>query len=609
MGRAALRGSSLVGAVCAISISLLAVLTIASSATLQVNLFRQGENAQIASLLADSAIQRGIAELMADSSWGTHRTRDGFHIDGPIPNSGVDLNFNPSSGQPFSTNNQTGSSPLGWSASRLLTARTVPAERVHLVAVAHCGNLRKIREAVIEVPDFTLSLGATGKVHLHSSLVGSLENPADLARVDGDPSILGPGDLATNSDRADSVELESNSHVLGNLQSRGNINVAGDSRVGGEIRRFHSQTEFPHFQFDDYDPAKDGALVYETLAPGPSLPRRMTGLVRCAGSCLIDGNLDLDNAILFVTGDLTVRGSLSGTGAVIVKGNTRIQRGSSLTSEDQVALLSRGDIFLDGVVGADYTFKGLVYTRGNFTARNFTVVGGFIADGDSAGNGNVDLHGCRAIHLNNQMQVDIYYPNQMVLQVASAVNEPVFRRLPIAGDGSFIEFGQTPVLRHPRPPDNVASYANPSGGAVFSDPDAWDWWNPVFLQISQEGTQLIYTLLYKEAGTQVNERYANRDQIIDRLCQLAAINCPSYNDGINQGDRNRPYPVETSGPFAGLRKETTPYRRRAYELIFPTWEQKNARRAPSGASYNFSFDPNRFLRQVDKIRISAVTEY
>ena len=143
------------------------------------------------------------------------------------------------------------------------------------------------------------------------------------------------------------------------------------------------------------------------------------------------------------------------------------------------------------------------------------------------------------------------------------------------------------------------------------------------LQISREhvnGTeQYVYTLIFNDNGVQ-SHRFTDRTALIDYVDQLHQQKCPAYHDGINQGDNDTPYQAIGPGPpqyahlaglypdYAGLVPETSPFLRRAWELRLPVWESRNKINA-GGAPINFSFDPNRFLQEHDKVRISAVCEY
>jgi hypothetical protein len=621
------------GALAVITISLLAVLTVGTSASFNVQMLLRSENAQFASLLADSAIQQAIAELTRRPDWGSAPATDRIEYNGPIERSRVRLTFDRTAGVPFSTNNQTGANSMGWGETRLLSNRRVPDKRVHLVAVGECRGVRRIREAVVHVPNYTVSLGSTGKVTLLNSLVGSLPSAADLARLDSDPSLLGPGDLVTNSQEPDSVVLDVNSRVAGNVQTRGNVVVRSGSTVGGEVRPHHGAAMLPEFRFDDYDPALSDALNFQLLPVGVNGPATLVGLVRCPGSAVVNGDLNLDNCLLFVVGDLTVRGGVRGSGAIICKGKTTVQGGSTLTSDDSVALLSQGDINLIGDVPDRYTFQGIVYTRGNFTTRNFTVVGGFIADGATTDTGRVTMEASRAFHTAMTARVDFNVPVQIVIQVAST-NPPAIQEWPNDPSNSdSIDYGLSPVVGQPPQgapvtPDN---YDTPYEAAHFNNPAGeWDWWNPALVEITRERVngvvQPVYYLKYTEGGVFRSIREVTRDGIVNRICDLSEQKCPAYNDGIAQGDDGAAIQPDTSGDLAGLTRETRPYRYRFYTLLLSArvpsdngsgaldgdtrpWELRNQFSGANGVSANFSFDPNRFLTENEKVRIAAWTEY
>ena len=222
-------GGSLVGAICLIAISLLAVLTVGTSASMNVQMLLRSENAQVASLLADSAIQQALAELMKDPTWGNTASTKIQYV-GPAEHSDVQLTFDKTLGVPFCSKNDSDNPLAAWPGSKLLRDGKVPGKRVHLVAVAYCRNVQRVREAVVYVPNFTTSLGATNKV--------------------------------------------------------------------------------------------------------------------------LNGDLALDNCLLYVDGTLKVTGSVKGSGAVVVTGAATVEGGSGLTSADSVALLVRGDLSLSSTSAA-----------------------------------------------------------------------------------------------------------------------------------------------------------------------------------------------------------------------------------------------------------------
>ncbi|ODT62144.1 hypothetical protein ABS71_16170 [bacterium SCN 62-11] len=620
---------------CVIAVALLAVLTVGTTSSVNVQMLLRSENAQTASLLADSAIQQSLAELMKDPTWGSTASTK-IEYDGPVEGSGVRLTFNKTQGVPYSTRNDNDNFLPAWPDGKLLKEGKVPGKRVHLVAVAHCRNVVRTREAVVYVPNFTLSLGATGKVHLTDSFVGALDslNGVDLEAVAADPGQLKPGDLGTNCTEAQAAVLEQGSRVAGNLQAGGGVSVLDNSTVGGEVRTYNSELELPHFDFNLYDPARDSTFNYQSLPAGIQGEQHLTGIVRCDGpSVTINGDLHVDNTLLYVNGNLKVIGGIKGSGAVIVTGTTTVEGGSGLTSADSVALLSQGDLSLTSTTSAKYQFQGMVYTRGNFHARNFTVVGGFIADGLDSTKGNIDMEGCLAIRVPVFNKVDMYFPLQLTLQFPSTIDPLALMpgeapaKVDIPGLGPDFDYGRSPVRgaykngawrdkndhiltgsEVPGKPGGGAAadptqMQNPGQGAFIQPPGAdeannsWRWWQPVVLQITRETIngrqQFVYYMIYQDEGTPgpIVERYTDRESLIARTTVLGLSKCSAY---YGAAGFNTPSPAEHEA---------------WYRSILPTWEERNAVSKGQNELYTFSFDPNRFLKESDKLRISAWTEY
>ena len=616
------------GAVCVIAIALLAVFTVGTASSVNVQMLARSENAQNASLLADSAIQQALAEIMKDPTWGTLPSTK-IQYAGPAEKSDVLLTFSPGAGVPYCTKNDGDNPKAAWSESKLLRGGLVPGNRVHLVAVAHCRNVQRIREAVVYVPNFTLSLGATGKVHLIDSVVGCLDSTAgvDLDAIAADPSKLKPGDLGTNSADPMAAVLEQGSRVVGNLQAGGGVNVKDTSTVGGEVRSYHGATELPHFDFASYDPANGGALNYNTVPPGFQGDQNLNGVVRCDGPNLtINGDLNLDNCLFYVNGSLTVTGSVRGSGAVVVTGSTTIKGGSGLTSADSVALLSQGDLNLVSPNSSRYVFQGLAYTRGDFKAKNFTVVGGFVADGLTPAKGNIDMEGALAIRVPIFTNLNMYFPTQAVLQLASTGSEPGEEKVPLKKDPTTAEvlqeytYGMSPARPanypnlpefYPDPedpsqpltgsdrPPTYAAIATPGAAAHFNNGTGTDWgpnpwWNPVVVQIRMQNVGGVdkpaFDLIWTESNTLHVESFNNPNtaqaDCAARLAVLGSERCPGYFTGGNPG-----IPEHAAG----------------YQGLLGRWASKNL--LPNDAAANFSFDPNRFLKEEDKLRISAWTEY
>ncbi|MFN8613054.1 MAG: hypothetical protein U0931_36285 [Vulcanimicrobiota bacterium] len=610
-----------------IAVALLAVLTVGTASSVNVQMLARSENAQNASLLADSAIQQALAQLMNDPTWGdSPNTR--IQYAGPSEDSDVLLTFDRAAGVPFCTKNGDDNPKPAWSESKLLRGGLVPGKRMHLVAVARSHNVRRTREAVVYVPNFTLSLGATGKVHLIDSVVGCLDTAQgiDLDAIASDPSKLKPGDLGTNSADPMAAVLEQGSRVVGNLQAGGGVNVKDTSTVGGEVRSYHGSTELPHFDFAAYDPASGGVLNYNEVPPGFQGDQNLTGVVRCGGPNLtINGDLNMDNCLFYVNGSLTVTGSVRGSGAVVVTGSTTIKGGSGLTSADSVALLSQGDLSLVSPNSSRYVFQGLAYTRGDFRAKNFTVVGGFVADGLTPAKGNVEMEGALAIRIPMFTDLNMYFPVQAVLQLASTANPPTEQKVAIKTEpltGKVVQeyvygispaqpdnFPSTPeifrdengqVLSGSDRPPSYAAIATPWAAARFNNGSGGNWgpnpwWNPVVVQIRRQSIggqdRPVFDLIWTENNALQVRTFANpstaEQDCGNFLAQLGSQRCPGY--------------------FAPPDHPGVAQHSNAYQALLSEWSDKNI--FPSDPNANISFDPNRFLKDADKLRIAAWTEY
>ncbi|MEW6277065.1 MAG: hypothetical protein AB1758_00480 [Candidatus Eremiobacterota bacterium] len=589
------RGGTALGAVLSIvSIALLAAFTVAATSSVNLQVAQKVENSQMASHLAESALQEAIARLMGLSNW-----QGDVSLSGSLPGSTGRLTFNRGLGLPFSTNNQDGTRPNGWNRSRLLPAGgTVPAERAHLVAVGRCQNQVRTVEALVHVPNFTVSVASTGRVFLSNSLVASLKNPEDLARIDQDPGLLGPGDLATNDSSDGAITLDRRSYVSGNVQSCGTVKLLDNSSVGGEVRSPFTPADLPAFNLAEYDPAAGDTLNYQELPTGSVGDQSLVGLVRCNGDTHIQGDLRLDNALLFVDGDLEVEGGILGTGAVLVKQDTIVRGGVDLTSDDAIALITEGDVTLDGDQPDRYEFHGLIYTRGNFTARNFTVLGAFIANGSGPGQGNITMRDSKVYFTNAGTSIDIFFPRQIVIQIAGTNMD--YKKLNLT-DGNQIPYGK--FVEHPwdipwEKPEGAATHVNGLAwpGIPMGEEDPWHWYDTVLVEVRKENGQLLYELRYSPnplpGASSYPERFTDLDRLSTRLADISLRMCPAYNDGEDPGGPNP--------------NETYQAHRDWYPQMIANMLGQNPR-APVQA--NFWFDPNRFLRDQDKIRIAGWMEY
>jgi cytoskeletal protein CcmA (bactofilin family) len=355
------------------ALALLAAFTAAGVATMNLRVASRLSNVAVAENLAESVVQEAMARLQDDLGFDSP-VEMGAGLDLP-PDSRGYLTFDRNSGQPFSTNNFLGQESAGWQ-------RTLPDQTAHLVGVGESGGVRRHVEVVIHLPEYPVALACAGPVQVTRSLIGSFRPEDDRPWVDGSgysvsEEELAPGDLVTNSSAANSIRLDADSRVTGDIQTRGDVDLNG-AVVGGEVRaRWGQDAPLPNFNFDDFDPRGNPHTHYEELAgPLPSLS--LIGNVRHQGDLSLSGDLRLDNAFLFVDGNLNVNGAVRGVGALVTTGRCQFQGTAELASNEQIALLSKGGITLEGQATMRSVFRGLLYTTGPFVARKITIVGGLV---------------------------------------------------------------------------------------------------------------------------------------------------------------------------------------------------------------------------------------
>lgn len=393
------------------ALALLAAFTAAALATSNLSLATRTHNAQCAQALAESAVQQAMAQLMGDPGFISEVSIDSRP---GLPGGSFGyLTFDPanSRGLPYSTNNFEGGNSAGFE-------RVVPRGSVHLVGTGYCAGVERHLEVVVHVPEFPVSIASDGPIEMRNTLIAAVEDATQISWGAGglsyDASRLGPGDLVTNSqDPGRAVVLDPASRVAGDVQARGEVLVNG-ALVEGEVRsRWGEDLPMPEIVVDDYDPAGSRNTIYDPLAPGYLPNADLVGIVRVAGDLSVGGDVRLDNAFLFVDGDLTVDGALRGVGAVVVTGETRVQGGAGVRSNETIALLSKGDLTLEGRGNTQSLFQGLLYTQGSLRAVRVTVVGAFIAETGSSGTvGDVYVEDSRLLYLATSvapaMRRDVY---------------------------------------------------------------------------------------------------------------------------------------------------------------------------------------------------------
>lgn len=465
------RGSVLGTVIMVIGLALLAAMVVASSATFSLTAVQRIGNGQTASNLAESAVNQAMAKLMDDP-----KACPEIHLADvsglPKGAEGV-ITFDRS--QPFfSTNNFTGKSPQGWH-------RTVPTGCVQLVAMGRCNGVVRHIEVLAHIPTFPTALGVSGQLTLTDSLVGGVDKGEvgwSNGQVTYDPSKLKPGDVASDNDKV--LTVGANTTVTGNVQARGGVVKAPSATIDGEVRSPWSAAPLPKISVEDYDPSKRDDIFYQTLTPPAAGydTLNLTGVSLVKGNFVANGPVTLDNAVLFVKGDLTVSGGLSGLGAVFVTGNVTLLGGASLTTDDTMALIAGGNVTMRGTDRNKNTFCGMVYTGGTLDLEHITLLGTFIQNSDNPDATAVIKH-CNILYSATRADPQFFFPVALATKSISPISDagasdivdqplgPLHVFSGNAGGGSINPW-QVVLQPHPSaPPGHTNAWSGADEGLIF----------------------------------------------------------------------------------------------------------------------------------------------
>lgn len=361
---------------------------LASLSVTHLNLMSSSSNRLQAKNLADSAVARAMEAVIDDITFGenglpgdTLTVTQDEAPEGAIGLVSFSTNDAASLGIPFSVNNLSGAGAVPGYKDRM-----VPVASAHIVGVGRCRGVTRRVEAVLRIPPFPYAVASSVPiVSIGGLYIAGVQSPDDMLDVasgaDRDKAV--PADLVSNALDAEAVVLGDDTVVTGDAQASGGITVdpGGGTQILGELRPFAEPAGLPRMTPDDLDPAVTGRPYVNLTSVGANPV--FEGTVRHEGDMSVDGTMTLDGALVYVDGNLFVSGGVAGDGALVVVGETEIHGNSNLSSEDLVALLSKGDIRLEGTGNTHSFFQGLVYTEGSFFADQVTMLGTLIANPDA----------------------------------------------------------------------------------------------------------------------------------------------------------------------------------------------------------------------------------
>lgn len=249
----------------------------------------------------------------------------------------------------------------------------MPASTVYLTAIGRCRGVERRIDAVLRVPPFPWAIASGGRIETRNGVyVAAL--PEGVWPPPDDESELLPADLMANDTSNKAIILGDDSRVLGDVEAVGGVFLPSPGKVvvKGEVRSGSSAVELPTLRPDDFDPAGNGTEHF-TLTEGNV--EELTGTARAARSLDFSRPLKLDNAQLFVDGDLTLSGGVSGTGAIIATGDVKVLGGARVEAPTELAVISGGKVSLVGEGAERSRIRGLFFANEGLEASELTLVG------------------------------------------------------------------------------------------------------------------------------------------------------------------------------------------------------------------------------------------
>ncbi len=564
------------------AIALLAAFTAAGVSTMGLRVSTRLSNAVVAQSLAESVVQEGAARIQLNL--GFHEAIEiGAGLQLPEGSVGR-LSFERDAGIPYSTNNFLDDQNQGWE-------RTLPPHTAHLIGRGESGGVVRHVEVLLHLPEFPVALACDGPVLVTNSLISAFEPEDDRPWVPGsgfdvDEKETEPAHLVTNSESGDACVLDRRTKITGDLQARGGIRLNG-AVVEGEVRSpWGQEAPLPNFDIDKFDPKKSPNTHYEDLTQiPPSLS--LIGTTRRTGNMLLTSGLHLDNAFLFVEGDLTVNGPLRGVGAVVVTGRCRFQGAVDIRSNEQVAVISGGGIEAVGESSDRSIFQGLLYTKGPFIARKLTILGGFIVDDGAP----TQIADCSIFysgtHVTPKMKKEVFAViPRFVAPQANTPNPPVL----FSDPEMFFPTGNWPLPTGLRTVRNVLDQDDPDWAR-----STWSQTDSAVISVEWVNNEARFTYSYWGLDTSINPRLDDASNPAGAV--WSSVSYPTLEEMVD-GVSSRNTSNDVRANIRGTPPDINQYRQYLVQVgnhLIKSVDQTE--------DFNFQLDPNEFISDGEDIRV------
>lgn len=304
---------------------------------------------------AESGINDAVARLNEDNAWAPTTP---YTVKLPNGNSSYTIQFTASpTGDPdLSVNNLKGTGRVAGPRG----PNTVPPAAIYLIVDGSAGDVERRLEVLIQsaplgqlnsplVSSGNMSFEGNVKVDgiqsfktqrriladVHSNRRGNFSDVIDWEHQPGERFEVN-GKVSATSTATDAIDLGTN---------RGAIRVRSQENNAG-------RRAFPNLNIDN---AVEDAATAPVFTPTVGVNVLTGGEHQFAGGT-INGDLILEDTNLYVTGDLRVNGSISGTGSVFVLGDSTFSGAADVNvgEEGHIALYSKGHVTLEGFAGTEF---------------------------------------------------------------------------------------------------------------------------------------------------------------------------------------------------------------------------------------------------------------
>lgn len=336
---------------------------------------------QGATFLAEAGVMDAVAQLETDPDWTAgfqDKTLPG------IPGS-YTVTFN-TTGAPYSNlesvNNSDGSGGDNYRGTAM-----VPAGYVDVVCTAKVGSQKRTLEALVNVGGGLYQVDgamvSTGRIDMRGDItVDGRAAIGDPTRVDGDiqSDLNDPGNNLVTYDGSGTALFDGKVSTVGSAAAAINLNgatPAGGTQTGASAKNPQEVNILGKIA------AHSGATPFSVNSTGTTTLSPSGGdnkLYHSGDLVITDGDLVLNGVELYVDGNVSIKGSITGEGTLYVGGKTTFEGDARIlaATPDKVGLFSEGDVKLTGFDGTAY--MNSLATGGQISSSAWQQLGESIQD-------------------------------------------------------------------------------------------------------------------------------------------------------------------------------------------------------------------------------------